>query len=388
MNAIVLGKVTQKGLILFCLFFLLLLIGGCGSSGGDNPSKNTNPGPDVDFSGDWNMHEELNGCNDSIVVDYPVKITQNGNSAQLELSEQNFIDCTIADNQLQCGGDFSLTNGGRIDYSEYTLWYKGDNLEGEGTWKLYDENDRYCSGTSVFSATPGTSDNGETPDFNGDWEIFEEQDGDGQYFQYRYTITIEQNGTQATLSKGNDYLTCNVFGEDLVCPGRFFYEEDESSCSFDPYRLRHDGNNGLTGVASWTITYQGRDYNGRSQLTTTQPEEGSIQISNHTDATFPLVNFRPCDSSDWGENRFSSDQTMEPNDTWYWSGIQQGCYDIRVCEEIDGSGCITGEDFTVNGGETSRISIDPNSSLRLNQKSIDPERFTGTMVREFESRIK
>jgi hypothetical protein len=322
----------------------------------------------VDFSGGWYMHEELDGCNETFERDYSIEIKQNGKSATLEVGNQNYIDCTVADGRLQCEGDLRLENGGYFDYSAYTLWYEGDDLEGDGRWTLYDTENNSCSGTSSFSAasepTPGPS----VIDFSGEWGIFEEhQGGYLAYRQFNYTINIDQTETRATLSRGNEHLSCNVVGEELVCEGTFTFQSGiEAGCVFDSYRLRYDGSDRLIGEASWSYSYQGNQYYGRSNLTTTRPEVGSVRISNSMDYTFPLVNFRACGSYDWGENLASS--PIEPMTARIFSHIQPGCYDIRVCDDVDvvdGTRCFGGEDFTVIGGETLMLPVSPNS-LRLN----------------------
>ena len=381
MNAIVLGKVTQKGLVLFCLFLLLLLIGGCGSSGGDDPSVDIkNPGSDVDMAGTWQ------GNTGELQTTFSLTQDDNNIGGTLQLTNTDGdpiktedVSGTVKNSTVTISAIFPLKEGGQVEFA-YEGTVSGDTYSGKV--KIYENgSSTYKNGT--FSLTKGPAP-GPVGDFDGTYTIFEEQDGDGHYGQYHYTVTIKQNGTQATLSKGNDHMTCNVVEEDLVCQGRFFYEEDELSCSFDSYRLRHDSNNGLTGEASWAITYQGNDYYGRSQLTTTQPEEGSIIIYHHGDSTYSLCNIRQCGSSNWGENRLPSDQTMEPGDTWFMRHIQQGCYDIRVCEETGGSECAIGEDINVTGGETYRLEITPRS-FRLNPKSINLDRFTGSMARELKN---
>jgi hypothetical protein len=367
MNDFILGKVTQRGLALFCLLLLLLFVGGCGSSE-DNPSIDTKPGPDVDFSGDWNMHEELEGCGstETLERDYPIVIKQDGNSATLEVTKQNYIDCTISDDQLQCGGDLSLVNGGRIDFSTYNLWYKGDDLAGEGSWTFYDTDNKSCTGTSTFSATSGAAPNPDITDFNGEWDIYEEQEeGAFRYTQYRYTVRIEQTGTQATLSKGNEQMTCNVVAENLVCNGAFSFPIANGTYTYDSYTLRYDSNNGLTGEADWTYTDQGNDFPGRSNLTTTRPEVGSIFISNNMDFPFRLVNISPCDSDSWGINQIS-----DPLEIGYghpFRDLQPGCYDIRVCEDVDAERCEQRPRNHVNVGETLSLAFDSSSSLRLDQ---------------------
>jgi hypothetical protein len=60
---------------------------------------------------------------------------------------------------------------------------------------------------------------------------------------------------------------------------------------------------------------------------------------------------------------------MEPGDIWGFYNIDSGCYDVRVCEDADvveGTTCFGGEDFTVNGGETLRLEVNPRS-FRLHQ---------------------
>jgi hypothetical protein len=381
----------------------MLVIGGCGSSGGDDPINCPgDPGcpkpSNVNFNGNWDIHEDLEGCNDTLEKDYPIVIKQNENNATLEVAEQNYIDCTVVDDKLQCEGDLRLENDGYLDYSEYTLWYNGDDLEGEGSWTLYDAHNNSCSGTSLFSATSGSPPDDDIPDFSGEWEIYEEQEGDNHYTQYRYTVTIDQNGTQATIYKDNEHMTCNVVGEELNCEGGFFYEEDSNNCTFDSYTLRHDGNNGLTGEASWSCSFYGNYYTGRSNLTTTRPEEGSIRIRNQSDQTLPLVVFRLCGSDKWSENQTSN--PIGPMVIWTLYSVQPGCYDVIACEDVEvtrNTRCASWEDVTVNGGETSRLGIRPNSlrlnqssgetsgsginpnSLRLNQSSVDTERFSGSV---------
>ena len=388
MNAILWGKIAQKGRLLFCLILLLFFASGCGSSSGDDPKSCPgdpgcpDPGSNVNMEGTW--QGSTNALDEELQTTFT--LNQNGNDVggTLQLTgadgnpiEDNDVNGQVSDSKVTISAFFGLKEGGQVEFS-YEGTVSGDIYN--GNVKLF-RNGTDTNQDGTFSLTKGSPTDNDIPNFNGDWEIFEEQDGDGHYFQYHYTVTIEQNGTRATLSKGNDHMTCNVVEEDLVCQGRFFYEEDELSSSFDSYRLRHDSNNGLTGEASWAITYQGNDYYGRSQLTTTQPVEGSIIIYHNGDSTFSLLNMRQCGSNDWGDNRLPSDQTMEPGDVWFMRDIQQGCYDIRACEETGGSGCANGEDITVTGGESHRIEITPRS-FRLNPKSINLERFTGSMTRE------
>jgi hypothetical protein len=400
MNDTFLGKVTQKGLVLFCLFLLLLLIGGCGSSKGDDPMAcpgdpgcPDNPGPNVNMEGTWQgstiaMDEELQT---------KLTLTQNDNNIEgiLQLTfedgkstETEDVTGSISNSTVTISAVFPLQDGGQIEFG-YEGTVSGDTYSGDV--KLFKNGTNTNQGGPFSLTKNGTTSESDPSNFNGEWEIFEEQESENHYVQYRYTVSIEQTGAQAILSKGNDHMTCDVVGEELVCEGRFFYEEDSNNCIFDSYTLRHDGNNGLTGEASWTITYQGNNNYGQSNLTTIRPEVGSIHIYNYSDTTFPLVLIRPCDSDNWGENQNSN--PLGPGIIWMLSSVPQDCYDIRMYEDTDlteDTGYVYWDEITVNGGETSRLLWDPSRSLRLNQKgllqkSMDPNQFTGSIVRAFKS---
>jgi hypothetical protein len=379
MNAIPWGKIAQKGRLLFCLILLLFFASGCGSSSGDDPIScpgdpgcPDNPGSNVNMAGTWygNTGE----------VETTFNLTQDGSNilGTLQLStNDNTIDTedvsgSVSGSTVEISATFR--GGNTLEFS-YKGTVTGDTYSGNLTGF---ENGRETI-KDTFSLTKGSPTDNDIPNFNGDWEIFEEQRGGNYYVQYRYTVSIEQTGTQATLSKGNDHMTCNVVGDDLVCEGRFFYEEDELTVAFESYQIRLDNNNGLTGEASWSITSQGNDYYGRSQLTTTRPEEGSVRIYNSSDYDISILNVSPCDSDEWGENYLND--PIPPDQFFTLFNLQSGCYNVRACEDED-THCLFANEETINGGETSRLGYDPDRSLRFNQNSIDPVRFTGSMTRE------
>ena len=371
------NKITQKHVSLCFLFLLLLLIGGCGSSGGDDPMVCPgdpgcpNPDPDVSMQGKWIGSTDTQMFNEELQTTFD--LTQDGSNigGTLQLTnssgtvETDNVNGSVSNSTITISAIFSSQGDGTIEFG-YKGTVEGDTYSGDV--KIYENGtDTNRGGTFSLTKNGPTPDSG--PNFEGTYTMYEEQDeGIYDYTQYSYEVRIEQTGTQATLSKGNEHMTCNVVGEDLVCDGTFSYEEIVGgylNCTYDSYTLRHDGNNGLTGEASWLATYQGNSEYGRSNLTTTRPEEGSIRIFNRRNSTFRLMSLRPCGSSNWGENILSSDRTIEPGQIWTFLGIQQGCYDVIICENVDGTECVGREDNPVNGGETLWRYISPNS-LRLN----------------------
>ena len=221
-------------------------------------------------------------------------------------------------------------------------------------------------------------------DFSGTYSIYEElrnctdSNCNKVIGYYNYEATIEQTETQAQLTMYNQRLSCTVTEDELTCEGTYTYTNGDR-INYTNYTLfLNDTDNSLTGSAEWTYSDETDsdetdNASGQSELTTIQPEVGSILISNSSYTTYQTFNLSPCGSNSWNPQSFSSLLTWLSWDYIY--GVNPGCYTLHVCEEIVPTDCPLYFEITVNRAETNKIEI-PRSNGSAAQLSLSSNKET------------
>jgi hypothetical protein len=213
----------------------------------------------------------------------------------------------------------------------------------------------------IFIAACGsdnpTVDNKKEPDetnFNGRYRIYEEREMLGYE---TYDVTIEQNGDDAQIIIGDQSLACTVHVDELSCEGTIT-SDNGNRISYTNYTLYLNNNDkSLTGSAEWTYYTQSSNFSGRSELTTLQPEVGSLIVINNTTVTLQTFNFTACNSNRW--NPQSLDPPIDPHTFIYVADIDPGCYYLTLCADENASQCSGNMEVNINRAET--------YTLRLNE---------------------
>lgn len=233
--------------LVWALFLLTLIIGGCGSFK-DSDTEDP-PQSDRDFSGAYRISEELNGCNDSLKIEYAAEVTQDGTEAQLKIGDDTMA-CSVDGDELFCSGELQLGSGAYRNFEEIIIRFEDDDLlEGTGTWVLYSTDSESCPGNSVFTIRDLSSD--PTIEFSGTWDIHEEWQGCNKSGVMDYAVDIKQNGTEATLFVGNRSMDCTLNENELHCAGERYYDNGTYD-HFSEYILRFNDDGGIEGSGSWT----------------------------------------------------------------------------------------------------------------------------------------
>jgi hypothetical protein len=188
--------------------------------------------------------------------------------------------------------------------------------------------------------------------FSGTHTIYEEREGLGYE---TYDVTIEQNGDEAQLKSGAQSLTCTVHADELSCEGTFTYDSG-NRISYTNYTLFLNNNDkSLTGSAEWTYYTQSGNFSGRSDLTTIQPEVGSLIVLNDTNITLRTYNFTACSSNP--SNPQLLDPPIEPHTFIYVADIDPGCYYLTFCTDENASQCSGNMEVNIKRAETFRLKI-------------------------------
>jgi hypothetical protein len=212
-------------------------------------------------------------------------------------------------------------------------------------------------------------------DFSGTYTIYEELKNCTDPNCYNvigydnYEVTIEQTENQAQLTIDDQPLSCTVTEDELTCEGIFTYSNG-NRISYTSYTLfLNDTDKSLTGSAEWTFSDETGNSSGQSELTTIQPEVGSILIYNSSYTTYQTFNLAPCGSNSWNPQRFIYLLTYL---SWnYIYGVNPGCYILHICEEIAPTDCPLQSEITVNRAETNKIEITPSNASAV-QLSLSP----------------
>jgi hypothetical protein len=210
----------------------------------------------------------------------------------------------------------------------------------------------------------------ETTNFEGTHTIYEERKECDNFMmgQFDYKVTIEQTGNKAQLKSGDQSLACTIQADELSCEGTIT-SDNGNRTSYTNYTLYLNNDKSLTGSAEWTYYTQNGNFSGRSDLTTTQPAEGSILIHNLLYATYQSSNLTPCGSNSWNPRSIN----LGYDGYLYIYDINPGCYIVYICEDpapLDSTGCRVSPEITVNRAETELLN-NGNSAAQL---SLTPTR--------------
>jgi hypothetical protein len=386
MTSIFFYRVTQKRFSLCFIFLLMLLIGGCGSSGGDDPivcpgdPGCEDQGTDVEMQGTWQGSTDTQAYGD---MQTTFTLTQDGGNigGTLELSgsdgtyRDEDVSGTISNSAVTINAIFPLREGGQVEFS-YEGSVTGDTYSGDV--KLFQDGTDTNNGGS-FTLTK----NGQTPDtgtnFSGTYTIYDESNDCLPLAGYRrYSIEIQQNGSQAQLYlTENQSLSCNVDNDQLTCEGALDSGEGWS-VNFHEYILSFNGSNELSGSARWEYSESDSNCSGDSELTTILPEYGSLILVNQTDYTFPTLLYAACGTTSWQTARFSP--PVEPNTWSYFADRDPTCELWRLCIDSDVSNCSSSStEVNIYRGETTILRLTSESSAQLLEAQNQELRFLDTV---------
>ena len=169
-----------------------------------------------------------------------------------------------------------------------------------------------------------------------------------------YNVTIEQTGNKAQINRGAQSLACTVHEDELSCEGTFTYDSG-NRIDYTNYTLFLNNDKSLTGSADWTYYTQSGNFSGRSDLTTIQPEVGSLLVLNNSNITWRTYNFRDCNSNSWDPQLL--DPPIGPHSIIYAENIDPGCYYLTPCEDENASQCSEDKEVNIKRAETSILEI-------------------------------
>jgi hypothetical protein len=106
----------------------------------------------------------------------------------------------------------------------------------------------------------------------------------------------------------------------------------------------------LTGSAEWTYYTESDNFSGHSDLTTIQPEVGSLLALNDTNITWQTYNFTDCNLNRWDPQLL--DPPIEPQTSIYFGDIDPGYYYLTACEDENASQCTNKIKININRAET------------------------------------
>jgi hypothetical protein len=191
----------------------------------------------------------------------------------------------------------------------------------------------------------------ETTNFEGTYTIYEELKGLGYD---TYDVTIKQNGDDAQLISGDQSLACTIHEDELSCQGTIT-SDNGNRFNYTNYTLFLNDDKSLTGSAEWTYYTENDNFSGRSDLTTIQPEVGSLIVLNDTNITLRTYNFTACSSNP--SNPQLLDPPIEPHTFIYVADIDPGCYYLTFCTDENASQCSGNMEVNIKRAETFRLKI-------------------------------